>query len=57
MERKTHLALPSYMWVWGETAKWPNVAEGGTVADFLCLFGMSNPPPKEKFFFVGGVLP
>ena len=34
----------SPMWVWGETAKWPNAAEGETVAAFLCLFGMSDPP-------------
>ena len=61
MERKTNLTLPSYVWVGGETAKWPQAAEGETVAAFLCLFGMSDPPPKEilfpfegVFFFGGG---
>ena len=52
MERKTNLTLPSYVWVGGETIKWPNAAEGETVVAFLCLFGMSNPPPKEKLFFL-----
>ena len=56
VERKTNLTLPSYVWAGGETAKWPNAAEGETVAAFLCLFGMSDPPPKEKLFFVEGVL-
>ena len=50
MERKTNLTLPSYVWVGGETAKWPNAAEGEPVAAFLCLFGMSEPPPKEKLW-------
>ena len=60
LERKTNLTLPSYVWVGGETAKWPNAAEGETLAAFLCLFGLSNPPPKEILFpfegvfFVGG---
>ena len=63
MERKTNLTLPSYVWVGAETAKWPQAAEGETVAAFLCLFGMSEPPPKETlfpfegvFFFGGGSL-
>ena len=51
MERKTSLTLPSYVWVVGETAKWPNAAEGQTVALFLCLFRMSEPPPKGKITF------
>ena len=56
VERKTNLTLPSYVWVGGETAKWPNAAEGETVAAFLCLFGMSDPPPpKENFFSFEGV--
>ena len=55
VERKSNLTLPSYVWVGGETAKWPNAAEEEAVAAFLCLFGMSDPPPKEKFFFVEGV--
>ena len=61
VERKTNLTLPCYVWVGGETAKWPNAAEGETVAAFLCLFGMSDSPPKEilfpfegVFFFGGG---
>ena len=52
MQGKTNLTLPSYVWVGGETAKWPNVAEGETA--FLCLFGMSDPPPPprtQKLFF------
>ena len=56
VERKTNLTLPSYVWFGGETAKSLNAAEGETVAGFLCLFGMSDPPPKEKLFFVEGVL-
>ena len=48
VERKTNLTLPSYVWVWGETAKWPNAAEGETVAAFLCLFGMSDPPQRKS---------
>ena len=56
VERKTNLTLPSFVWVGGETAKWPNAAEGEPVAAFLCLFGMRDPPPKEKLFFVEGVL-
>ena len=28
MERKANLTLPSYVWVGGETAKWPQAAEG-----------------------------
>ena len=55
IERKTNLTLPSYVWVGGETAKWPNAAEGETVAAFLCLFGMSDPPPKEILFSFEGV--
>ena len=50
VERKTNLTLPSYVWVGGETAKWPNVPEGETVAVFLCLFRMSDPPPALKLF-------
>ena len=56
MERKTNLTLPSYLWVGGEMAKWPNAAEGETVAAFLCLFGMSDPPPNAKIFFAEAVL-
>ena len=52
VEMKTNLTLPSYVWVGGETAKWPNAAEGQTVAAFLSLFGMSDPPPKENFFLL-----
>ena len=55
MERMSNLTLPSYVWVGGETAKWPNAAEGETVAAFLCLFGMSDPPQRKKFFFVEGL--
>ena len=55
VERKTNLTLPSYEWVGGETSKWPNAAERETDAAFLCLFGMSDPPPKEKLFLVEGV--
>ena len=55
VERKSNLTLPSYVWVGGETAKWPNAAEGETVAAFLCLVGMSDPPPKEKLFSFEGV--
>ena len=51
--RKTNLTLPSYVWVGGETAKWPNAAEGETVAAFLCLFGMSDSPPRKKFLCGG----
>ena len=49
VERKTNLTLLSFVWVAsrGETAKWPNAAEGETVAVFLCLFGMSDPPGVE----------
>ena len=53
VERKSNLTLPSYVWVGGETSKWPNAAEEETVADFLCLFGMSDPPQKENSFFEG----
>ena len=52
MERKTNLTLPSFVWVGGETAKWPNAAKGETVAAFLCLFGMSDPPQRKKFFLL-----
>ena len=55
VERKTNLTLASYVWVGGETAKWPNAAEGETVAAFLCLFGMSDPPQKEILFSFEGV--
>ena len=48
MERKTNFTGPSYVWVGGEMAKWPNVPEGETVAAFLCLFGMSDPPPPQR---------
>ena len=49
VERKTNLTLPSYLCIWGETAKWPNAAEGETVAAFLCLFGMSDPPQRKNY--------
>ena len=52
MERKTNLTLPSYVWVGGETAKWPNAAEGEMVAAFLCLFGMSDPPERKSYFLL-----
>ena len=52
VERKTNLTLPSYVWVGGETAKWPNAAEGETVAAFLCLFGMSDPPQRKSYFLL-----
>ena len=52
VERKTNLTLPSYVWVGGETAKWPNAAEGERVADFLCLFGMSDPPQRKSYFLL-----
>ena len=51
VERKTNLTLPSYVWVGGETAKWPNAAEGETVAAFLCLFGMYDPPKGNLISF------
>ena len=54
-ERKSNLTLPSFVWVGGEIAKWPNAAEGETVVAFLCLFGISDPPQKEKLFFVESV--
>ena len=50
VDKKTNLTLPSFVWAGGQTAKWPNAAEGETVAAFLCLFGMSD-PPQRKFFF------
>ena len=52
VERKTNLTLPSYVWVGGETAKWPQAAEGETVAAFLCLFGMSDPPQRKSYFLL-----
>ena len=52
MERKSNLTLPSYVWVGGETAKWPNAAKGETVAAFLCLFGMSDPPQRKNYFLL-----
>ena len=52
LERKTNLTLPSYVWVGGETAKWPQAAEGETVAAFLCLFGMSDPPQRKSYFLL-----
>ena len=52
VERKTNLTLPSYVWVGGETAKWPNAAEGETVAAFLCLFGKSDPPQTKNYFLL-----
>ena len=55
LERKTNFTLPSYVWAGGETAKWPNAAEGETVAAFLCLLGMSETPPKEILFPFEGV--
>ena len=60
VERKTNLTLLSYVCIGGETAKWPNAAEGETVAAFLCLFGMSDPPQRKSYFllrvcfFLGG---
>ena len=51
-ERKTNLTLPSYVWVGGETAKWPQAAEGETVAAFLCLFGMNEPPQRKSYFLL-----
>ena len=51
VERKTNLTLPFYVWVWGETTKWPHAAEQETVAAFMCLFGMSNPPRERKNSF------
>ena len=58
MERKTNLTLPSYVRVGGETAKWPNVPEGETIAAFLCLFGTSDlpPPNAKKYFFAEALL-
>ena len=57
MDRKTNVTLSSYVWVGGETAKWPNATEGEIIATFMCLFGMIDPPPPmEKLFFVEGVL-
>ena len=50
--RKSNLTLPSYVWVGGEKAKWPNAAEGETVAAFLCLFGMSDPPQRKSYFLL-----
>ena len=41
LERKTNLTLPSYVWVGGET-----------VAAFLCLFGMSDPPQRKSYFLL-----
>ena len=52
VKRKTNLTLPSYVWVGGETAKWPQAAEGETVAAFLCLFGMSDPPQRKSYFLL-----
>ena len=52
VERKTNLALPPFVWVGAETAKWPNAAEGETVAAFLCLFGMSDPPQRKNYFLL-----
>ena len=51
VERKTNLTLPSYVWVGGATAKWPNAAEGETVEAFLSLFGMSDPPKGNLISF------
>ena len=50
LERKTNLTLPSYVWVGGGKAKWPNAARGETVAAFLYLFGMSDPPKRKNYF-------
>ena len=52
VERKSNLTLPSYVWVGGETAKWPNAAAGETVAAFLCLFGMNDPPQRKNYFLL-----
>ena len=52
VERKSNLTLPSYVWVGGETAKWPNAAEGETVAAFLCLFEISDPPERKNYFLL-----
>ena len=60
VERKTNLTLPSYVWIGGETAKWPQAAEGETVAAFFVFVWDERPPPKEILFpfegvfFVGG---
>ena len=50
MQRKTNLTLPSYVLAGGKAAKWPNAAEGKTVAAFFCLFGVSDPPERKSFF-------
>ena len=52
LERKTNLTLPSFVWVGGATAKWPNAVEGETVAAFLCLFWMSDPPQRKNYFLL-----
>ena len=52
VERKTNLTLTSYVWDGGETAKWPNVAEGETLAAALCLFGLSDPPQRRSYFLL-----
>ena len=53
-----YMSLCVCVWVGGETTKWPNAAEGETVAAFLCLFGMhpkqtqkmSDPPQRKNYF-------
>ena len=55
MERKSNLTLPSYVWAGKETAKWPNAAEGETVAAFFMFVWDERPPPNEKFFSFEGV--
>ena len=39
LERKTNLTPPTYVWVGGETAKWPNAAQGETVGFFCVCLG------------------
>ena len=48
----SNLTLPSFVWVGGGTAKWLNAAQGETVAAFLCLFGMSDPPQRKSYFLL-----
>ena len=39
VERNTNLTLPSSVWVGGETAKWPNAAEGERLRLFCVCLG------------------
>ena len=52
-KRKTHLTLPSYVWVGGGNplASWAKVPEGETLAAFLCLFCLTEPPQRKTFYF------